>query len=110
LESEELEQRTQLKAKDSVFAQLIEEAANYDHIDVVELKTAPKARTVSLASSVPSYLAARQLLYGCTELVCAWNICASAVGKAATMGRTLPAKKIKRKYGRFDFFSGDQLI
>ncbi len=86
---EELEQRTLLQAKGPDLEQLIKKAAKYYHIDMEDLKTASKARTVSLARSLLCYIAVRKLLFSCTEVARSLNISASAVSKAVTKGRAL---------------------
>jgi hypothetical protein len=85
--NEELEKRTLLQAEGPDLDQLIKKVAKYYHIDVEELKTASKARTVSLARSVLCYLAVRKLLFSCAEVARVLNISASAVSKAVAKGR-----------------------
>jgi hypothetical protein len=87
--NEELEKRTLLQAKGPDLDQLIKKVAKYYRIDVDELKTASKARTVSLARSVLCYLAVRKLLFSCTEVARTLNISASSVSKAVAKGRAL---------------------
>lgn len=87
--NEELEKRTLLQAKGPDLEQLIKKVAKYYHIDVEELKTASKARTVSLARSVLCYLAVRKLLFSCTDVARTLNISASSVSKSVSKGRAL---------------------
>ena len=87
--NEELEKRTLLQAEGPDLVQLIKRVARYYHIDMEELKTASKARSVSLARCVLCYLAVRKLLFSCTEVARALNVSASAVSKAVTKGQAL---------------------
>jgi chromosomal replication initiation ATPase DnaA len=87
--NEEHAQRTLLQATGPELAQLIKVVAKYDHIDITELKTATKARQVSLARSVFCYLAVRKLLFSCAEVARALNISPSAVSKAGAKGQAL---------------------
>jgi REP element-mobilizing transposase RayT len=86
---EELEQRTLLQAKGPDLEQLVKKVAKYYHIDMEDLKTASKARTISLARSMLCYIAVRKLLFSCTEVARSLNISASAVSKAVIKGRAL---------------------
>ena len=88
--NEELEQRTLLQATGPDLAQLIKKIAKYYQIDMEELKTASKARRISLARSVVCYLAVRKLLFSCAEVARALNISPSAVSKAVAKGCALP--------------------
>jgi len=87
--NEQLQQRTQLQANGPNLEQLIKKVAQYHHINIEQLKTASKARTVSLARWVLCYLAVRQLLFSCVEVARALNISASAVSKAVAKGQAL---------------------
>jgi len=87
--NERLEQRTLLQANGPNLAQLIKKVAKYYHIDLEELKTASKARTVSLARSVLCYLAVRKLLFSCAEVARTLNISTSAVSKSVAKGQAL---------------------
>jgi len=87
--NEKLEKRTLLQAKGPDLDQLIKQVAKYYHIDLEELKTTSKARTVSLARSALCYLAVRQLLFSCAEVARTLNISASAVSKAVAKGQAL---------------------
>jgi hypothetical protein len=63
-----------------------------------ELKTASKARIVSLACSVLCCLALRKLLFSCAGVARALNISASAVSKAVAKGQSLTiSKEIQKK-------------
>ena len=96
--NEELEQRTRLQATGPDLTQLIEKVAKHYQIDIEELKTASKARTVSSARCLLCYLAVRKLLFSCTEIARALNISASAVSKAAVKRHALPDRtKIQKK-------------
>jgi REP element-mobilizing transposase RayT len=86
---EELAQRTLIQASGPDLAQLIKKVAKFYQIDIAELKTASKARRVSLARSILSYLAVRKLLLSCDEVARALNISPSAVSKAVTKGHAL---------------------
>ena len=90
---EALEQRTLLQATGPDLNQLIKKVAKYYQIDMEELKTASKARTISLARSVLCYLAVRKLLFSCAKVARALNISASAVSKAVTKGHALTNRK-----------------
>jgi REP element-mobilizing transposase RayT len=87
--NEHLQQRTLLHAKGPNLVQLIKKVAKYYHIDIAELKTASKARRVSLARSVLCYLAVRQMLFSCAEVARVLNISASAVSKAVAKGQAV---------------------
>jgi hypothetical protein len=87
--NEELEQRTLLQATGPDLTQLIQRVAKYYHIDMAVLKTATKAREVSLARSIFCYLAVRKLLFSCAEVARALNISPSAVSKAVVKGQAL---------------------
>jgi REP element-mobilizing transposase RayT len=90
---EALEQRTLLQATSPDLNQLIKKVAKYYQVDMEELKTASKARTVSLARSVLCYLAVRKLLFSCAKVARALNISASAVSKSVTKGHALTNRK-----------------
>lgn len=95
---EELEQRTLLKTMGPDLAKLIKKTAKYYQIDMEELKTASKVRTVSLARSVLCYLAVKKLLFSCADVARALNISPSAVSKAVSKGQALPSRsKIQMK-------------
>ncbi|MDX1709321.1 MAG: transposase [Desulfobacterales bacterium] len=87
--NEELAQRTLLQASGPDLAKLIKKVAKYYQIDSAELKTASKARRVSLARSILCYLAVRKLLFSCADVARMLNISPSAVSKAVTKGQTL---------------------
>ena len=91
--NEHLAQRTLLQASGPDLAQLIKKVANFYQIDIAELKTASKARPVSLARSILCYLAVRKLLFSCAEVARALNITPSAVSKAVTKGYALANRK-----------------
>jgi len=96
--NEELAQRTRLQATGPDLTQLINKVAKYYQIDIEELKTASKARTVSSARCLLCYLAVRKLLFSCAEVSRALYISPSAVSKAVIRGHTLPDRiKIQRK-------------
>ena len=88
--NEELTQRTLLQATGPDLAQLIKKVAKFYQIDIAELKTASKARKVSLARTILCYLAVRKLLFSCAEVARALNISSSTVSKAVTKGHALP--------------------
>jgi len=90
--NEKLEKRTLLQAKGPDLEQLIKKVSKYYHIDIEDLKTASKARTVSLARSVLCYLAVRKLLFSCAEVARTLNISASSVSKAVAKGRALASR------------------
>ena len=87
--NEELEQRTLLQATGPDLTQLIQRVAKYYRIDMAVLKTATKAREVSLARFILCYLAVRKLLFSCAEVARALNISPSAVSKAVVKGQAL---------------------
>ena len=94
--NEELAQRTLLQASGPKLAQLIKKVATFYQIDDAELKTASKARQVSLARSILCYLAVRKLLFSCAEVARVLQISPSAVSKAVTKGHALEnCKKIE---------------
>jgi len=87
--NEQLQQRTLLQAKGPNLEKLIKKVAKYYNIDKEDLKTASKARIISLARSVFCYLAVRQLLFSCVEVARALNVSASAVSKSVAKGQAL---------------------
>jgi REP element-mobilizing transposase RayT len=87
--NEELAQRTMLKATGPDLVQLIKKVAKFYQIDIMELKTASKARQVSLARSMLCYLAVRKFMLSCAEVARTLNISPSAVSKAVTKGQAL---------------------
>jgi REP-associated tyrosine transposase len=92
---EELEQRTLLQATGPDLGQLIKKVAKYYQINIEELKTPSKGRTISLARCVLCYLAVRKLLYSCAEVARALNISPSAVSKSVNKGARVTSKRIK---------------
>ena len=87
--NEELAQRTLLQATGPDLAQLLKKVAKYYRIDVSVLKTATKAREVSLARSLLCYLAVRKLMVSCADVARELNISPSAVSKAVAKGQSL---------------------
>jgi REP element-mobilizing transposase RayT len=95
--NEELAQRTLLQATGPDLEQLIKKVATYHHIEIAVLKTATKARKVSLARSLICYLAVRKLLHSCAEVARALNISPSAVSKAVVKGQALTNRATMEK-------------
>ena len=87
--NEKFEQNTLLQATGPDLSRLIKKVAKFYQIETEELKTASKAKQISLARSILCYLAVRKLMFSCTEVARALNISPSAVSKAVIKGQAL---------------------
>jgi REP element-mobilizing transposase RayT len=87
--NEKFEQNTLLQATGPDLSRLIKKVAKFYQIETEELKTASKAKQISLARSILCYLAVRKLMFSCVEVARALNISPSAVSKAVIKGQAL---------------------
>ncbi len=91
--NERLAQRTSLQATGPDLYKLIKKIADYYEVDVEDLKTASKVRTISRARFLICYLAVRKLMISCAEVARALNISPSTVSKAVSKGKMVVDRK-----------------
>ena len=96
--NEKLAQQTWLQATGPDLHELIIKVADYYEIDIEDLKTASKVRTIGRARFLICYLAVRKLMIRCADVARALNISPSTVSKAVSKGKMVAdRKKIQKK-------------
>jgi REP element-mobilizing transposase RayT len=84
--NEQLEEKYRLQTSVISLPELIENVANYFEIDINDLKSASKERTVTEARRALCYISVRKLGYKCSDVSKKLGINAATVSRAATLG------------------------
>ena len=84
--NEQLEEKYRLQTSVISLPELIENVANYFEIDINDLKSASKERTVTEARRALCYISVRKLGFKCSDVSEKLGINAATVSRAATLG------------------------
>ncbi len=87
---EQLEEKYRLQVSVISLPALIERVANHYNIDLEDLKSTSKERTITEARRVLCYIAVRKLGYKCTEISKRMSVSAVTVSKAVSHGSKMP--------------------
>jgi REP element-mobilizing transposase RayT len=95
--NEQLAEKARIQAEGPSLEAVVEKVANYFQVDIEDLQSSSKARRISRARSMVSYLAVRKLMISCADVARLLKVSPSTVSKAVIKGREANDLKIIQK-------------
>jgi len=86
---EELQAKARIESLGLDINELLSRIAAYYGVDVDELRSGSRQRSIAMARSAACYLAVRKMQLSCTAVAAEFRISASAVSNAATRGKQI---------------------